>query len=240
MTTLFLPTLGAPRGERDLSNVWQRSIAETFPFLARVDAVGLGAAWRELIEWADVEHSARWQPRRRPGGGNATYCNVYAWDIGKQLHPQHADVIPAVWFNSRGIKEINGGTFSGVKFAENVVAVGANGLADWFAKFGEQFGWAVIPATIENEAEIHYAVNRGALGFISCANVNRTNAGHVAVVVADGADIHGVGGEGLLQTQAGSTNYALRRSRWYTARSFNEQANGRATKGRRLFVYKFL
>jgi hypothetical protein len=237
MTELFIPTLGASRGERDLSNVWQRSIAETFPFHARVESAGLIAAWRELIEWADVEHSARWQPRRRPGGNNATYCNVYAWDIAKQLHPQHADVIPAVWFNSRGLREIQEGVFTGAVFGENVVAVGANGLADWFAKFGEQFGWTVIPATIENEAEIYYAVNKGALGLISCANVNRANAGHVAVIVPDGVETRKVGGEGLLQSQAGSANYALRRSRWFTSRSFNSSANNKA---RKLFVYKFI
>jgi hypothetical protein len=239
MSDLFLPSLPS-KGSRDNTGVWQRSIAETFPFLARVAVVGLGNAWRELLAWADVENSARWQPRRTAGGNNATFCNLYAWDIGKQLHPEFSDVIPALWFNKRGIQQVRGGTFTKVEYAENVVAVGANGLADWFAKFGAEFGWTVIPATIENEPEIQDAVNRGALGYITCANVNRSRAGHVAVVVHDDAG-RDVPGEGLLQSQAGSTNYELRRSRWYTARSFNTVgADGKPTKGRRMFAYKFL
>lgn len=234
-------------GSRDEHRVRAGLMTERFPWFARVQAVGLIHAYREMVAWFDVENSPRWRPRRTGKGGSLkTYCNIYSCDFARQMTPGNRHAIPRLWWMTKAARDIRKtGIYPRPVWAETVAEVGANALADWFAEHGEAHGFTVLPATIENEPLIEEAVSKGAIGFVSCAirrtrkaenqPMRRNGSGHITVVlpleVAPDTE-----GAGLLQTQAGSTNKALFRSRWWEAGKFSPAGD---MGGRRLFVYKF-
>jgi hypothetical protein len=234
-------------GSRDDSRVRAGLMTERFPFAWHAEQVGIARAYSALVAWLDVEDSPRWQPRRK-GKGNtlATYCNIYACDMARQMTPGNIHAIPRVWWTSQGVREMerHAGVYPPVEWGETVLEMGANSLADWFAEHGAEHGFTVIPATIENEPEIEQAVSKGAIGFVSCAirrtrkaeaqPLRRNGSGHITVVLPPLAST--VDGAGLLQSQAGATNRALFRSRWWEAGKFSPAGN---MGGRRLFVYKY-
>lgn len=144
-----------------------------------------------VVEWLDVENSARWQPT-----SNATYCNVYAHDL---LHVLGV-YLPRLWWNDPRASNKE------AIYGKNCHEMSANRLHDWMIEYGPIFGWSLKPSI----KELH---NPSQCGIIIARNKNRSRSGHVTVVLPE--KVHAIEGEGPLQTQAGSINRKyFKNERW--------------------------
>lgn len=117
-----------------------------------------------VVEWLDVENSARWQPT-----ANATYCNVYAHDL---LHIL-GFYLPRVWW----YKPDDVDRDTPIIYAETVREMSANSLVDWMRDYGCLYGWetsSVPPITHKTNPVV-------------CIAKARKGSGHVVVRFGDKA-----------------------------------------------------
>lgn len=150
-----------------------------------------------VVEWLDVENSARWQPT-----ANATYCNVYAHDLVHIL----GGYLPRVWWYKP--EEVTSETE--VVYAKTVREMSANSLHDWLIKYGQKFGWAIVDAGKDvNASQLRVYLNaRNTYGLISSRRVGGRGSGHITLAFPD--EVNPTKGDGCLQSQAGTYN-----KRWF-------------------------
>ena len=187
-----------------------------------------------VIDWADVEHSARWQPK-----GSATYCNVYASDMVHIL----GGYLPRVWWYDRVLNDAVersrtlcnrvhglgdapctlclGDALPAVRYADTVREMNANSLHDWLLEHGDKFGWAVVDSGKDVEAsELRLMLNaRNTYGLISSRRVGGKGSGHITMAFPDA--VNPTEGEGCLQSQAGTYNKIwFKDDSWYRSSRF--------------------
>lgn len=166
--------------------------------------------WEQIqgvVEWLDVENSARWQPT-----ATATYCNVYAHDL---LHVLGV-YLPRVWW----YKPESVTSDSKAIYGQTVREMSANSLHDWLLTYGDAFGWKVLDSGKSVDIKgYHEALNdQSTFGVISAKRVNGIGSGHITFAVHDLIDIDG---KGPLQSQAGTTNKQwFKDDKWFTSSRF--------------------
>ena len=146
------------------SNASRRSFTLTEHYPAPLTCPLTWDQIKGVVEWLDVENSARWQPK-----GSATYCNVYAHDL---LHVL-GFYLPRVWW--RDPKSVTNETK--VIYGQTVREMSANSLVDWMKNYGGLYGWQVssVPPVAHKEQPI------------VCIAKARKGSGHIVVRFGDKA-----------------------------------------------------
>ncbi|MEO7993517.1 MAG: SH3 domain-containing protein [bacterium] len=172
-------------------------------------AVELG----KIIQWLNVEHSARYQPK-----GSTTYCNIYAYDYCCRA----GVYMPRVWWSGPALAKLAQGQPVPVKYDETVKEKTANMLCDWFEQFGIDFGWR---RTFDLTAMQDH-VNNGGVGIIVAQRKELERPGHIVAVVPEIPSHQAIRVDEAvtttLQSQAGATNRAYSTMRWWTAAKFRK------------------
>ncbi len=152
----------------------------------------------QVVDWIDVEHSARYAPT-----STNTYCNIYAYDLsfGTGVY------IPRVWWNEKAFKVIEAGGTPDIIYEKTVTELNANALADWFENYGNLFGWTRVFDTDTLQAK----VNTGTLGIIVAQRINLNRSGHIVGILPELPDHKATRDSGNkvispLQSQAGAVN----------------------------------
>ena len=161
-----------------------------------------------VVEWLDVENSARWQPK-----GSATYCNVYAHDL---LHIL-GFYLPRVWWKDP--ESVTSETKA--IYGQTVREMSANSLHDWLIKYGQKFGWAIVDYGKDVQAsQLRVYLNaRNTYGVISSKRVGGKGSGHITLAFPDATNP--IEGEGCLQSQAGTYNKRwFKDDKWYRSSRF--------------------
>jgi len=152
----------------------------------------------DVINWLDVEHSARYAPT-----SSNTYCNIYACDIAYCLELY----LPRVWWNENAFKVMQQGNTPEIIYEKTVKELNANVLANWFENYGNLFGWK----RVFDIDVLQTKVNTGTLGIIVGQRINLNRSGHIVAVVPEKELLKAqknVDNKTIspLQSQAGSNN----------------------------------
>lgn len=203
---------------RDHAGAWAYPLSEAGqPRRQGQDPAGRVQALNQIIDWIDVEHSAR---HRKQGG--LTYCNVYAYDY---CYLSGA-YLARVWWKPDVLNRVLQGDAQPVLYAQTVEELRANVLFDWLLSFGARFGWQ--RRFDLNEAQT--LANQGSVVLIIAKRKDTDRPGHVAAVVpetpAAQAQRDASGQVRLpLQSQAGAQNFKRRAApNWWTGNQFREWA----------------
>ena len=152
---------------------------------------------QDVIEYLDVEHSARYAP-----DSTSTFCNIYAYDVAYCL----SAYLPRVWWTPDSIIKLKNQEDVAIQYDKTVTELTANRISDWFDKFGLSFGWHRLfdLNTFQDE------VNKGQLGILVAQRINLNNPGHIVAVVPETPTnaVKRINGQVIapLQSQAGRIN----------------------------------
>jgi hypothetical protein len=125
-----------------------------------------------IIDWLDVERSARHQRR-----GATTYCNIHACD-----YCYLADAyLPRVWWSEGAVRRLSEGQSVRPEYGNTVFELSANRLLVWLLDFGPEFGWR----RTFNPGDLQAATNRGEVGVIVAQRRDVHRPGHISVVVPE-------------------------------------------------------
>lgn len=170
-------------------------------------------ALHAIINWLNVEHSARYAP-----DSSRTFCNIYAHD-----YCYLANVfLPRVWWTERAIGRLQAGEAVQPVYADTVLERNANSLFDWLHEWGSEFGWRRV---FDLDA-LQEAANNGGVGVIVGQRHDRNRSGHIVVVVPETDEHQAVRRDGRvtrpLQSQAGTNNHMYTTHHWWTHQRFRE------------------
>lgn len=152
-----------------------------------------GNTQREVMNFLDVEKSARYKP-----ANGLTYCNIYAHDFARLM----GGYIPRVWWVDTNKQEV-------VKYGVTVREMNANSLYKWFGDFGHVFNWHEVT---RDEAQ-HFA-NQGYLVTCVASNLDPRRSGHITMIVAED-EKNKKKLDMIVQSQAGRQNHKIFVSNWY-------------------------
>ena len=163
-----------------------------------------------IIDWLDVESSARYRPEQN------TYCNIYAYDVCYLS----GVYIPRVWWMHNALLSLMQGHNVTARYGRTVREMAANDLHIWMDEFSKHFGWR--PSHDLNE--LQESVNLGMIGIISSRHRKPNKSGHICVVApergANTAKRRGTMVVEPLMSQAGRHNRKYFVSRWWTSASY--------------------
>ena len=150
-------------------------------------------ALRTVIDQFDVESSTRYTPYRN----NATYCNIFVWDVTSALGCEVPHYVDAATGAPRYYPDVSG-----------AVELDANGVHNWLIRHGAEYGWREVSP---EEAQAHANQGRPAVS----AWHNGGGPGHVQVVCPseDGA-YDAVWGPTVAQAGGTNTGYSYQSSRY--------------------------
>jgi hypothetical protein len=161
-----------------------------------------------ILNWLDVERSERYAPNQ-----NATFCNIYAYDVCYLA----GVYLPRVWWKPTAVERLARGEFVTPLYGETLFELNANALFNWLGDFGPRFGWRRV-FSLDAAQD---AANAGEVVVLAAQRVNLNQPGHI-VVLAPEHGPHGAvrsGGEVVrpLQSQAGASNKKLTTgtTRWW-------------------------
>ncbi|MBX0293212.1 hypothetical protein K3G63_22395 [Hymenobacter sp. HSC-4F20] len=164
-----------------------------------------------ILEFLDVEHSARYKP-----GSGLTYCNIYAHDY---CHLAGA-YLPRVWWRPTALAQLLAGTCVEAQYGATVLELNANSLYNWLEEFGPAFGWRrTFSAT-----ELQQGANAGRVALVCGQRTELNQPGHICAVVPElpryPAARHGTEVTIPLQSQAGARNFRYGGHAWWQSRQF--------------------
>jgi hypothetical protein len=168
----------------------------------------------QIIEWLNVEKSARHQPNPKD-----TYCNIYATDFAYLA----GVFLPRVWWYGPALVRLGKGESVAPVYGQTVAELNANSLLNWLKEFGSSFGW-----TREFDlTRLQEAANSGQVVVISAQQKIPNRSGHIAVVAPETATHKAVrsGAQVVrpLQSQAGRTNKRYwTPPAWWTGAQYKE------------------
>ncbi len=151
-----------------------------------------------IVEWLEVETSARYLPR-----DGKTYCNVYAADY---VYLAGA-YLPRVWWTGAAIARLASGRTVEPIYGKTVMEMRADALYQWLIDFGSTFGWR----RVASPDDLQMAANGGGIGVICADRRAEGLSGHITVVVPETdvqRAVRNASGQVQqpLQSQAGSKN----------------------------------
>jgi hypothetical protein len=185
------------------------------PERTAASAAGQRDELNRIIDWLDVERSARYQPK-----SNATYCNVYAHDYCYLA----GAYLPRVWWTGAALTRLAAGGAVATVYAQTVRELNANSLYEWLDDFGPNFGWE----RVFHMEDAQDAANEGGLTLICAQRAHLNRSGHIVAVIAEDDDHRAKRSSGdlvcPLQSQAGSRNFKrdTSRSPWWQGAQFRE------------------
>ncbi len=166
-----------------------------------------------IVSWLDVgnkKHKRYLGPNYK--GNAATWCNIFAYDYAclAGVYLPHY-----FWIKFPPSQDdIN------KKPQDHITELSANGLYQWFEKYGSYFGWHDITPANGDYANAQNIANAGNVVF---ASIKRPGTGHIAAIVPETskekAKRDGTGKViAPLQSQAGSTtqNHTYSNNKFYT------------------------
>lgn len=166
-----------------------------------------------IINWLDVEHSARYAVSH-----NTTFCNIYAYDYCYLAKAY----LPRVWWTRSAIAKLSAGSAMPIIYEQTVTELNANSLFNWLKEFGSDFGWR----RTFDLTEIQAAADAGGVGIICAKRADLNRPGHICAVVPEAADHKAVRvGNDItkpLQSQAGGHNYSYIARVWWLDGKFRE------------------
>jgi hypothetical protein len=162
---------------------------------------GTPASVHRIIDWLDVQVSARYRPT-----STSTFCNIYAYDFTRLM----GAYMPRVWWTAAAIRTQN----FAARYNDTVTELNANALYDWFPTHGPMYGWQEVNF---NQAQAH--ANAGRCVVMVAANKVRSRSGHITAVIPETDKLKAVGANGVtvypLQSQAGRTNMKHFAQNWW-------------------------
>jgi hypothetical protein len=162
----------------------------------------------EIINWLAVENSVRYLPKT-----GETYCNIYAYDYCYLSNVY----IPRVWWTDKAISAIASGQSIAPIYDKTVHELNANSLHNWFAEYGDDFGWH---RTFDLN-DLQQNANNGAVCIISARRTDLNRSGHICAVAPEIEDKVAIRKKGFvtipLQSNAGANNfrYGVTSSAWW-------------------------
>lgn len=163
---------------------------------------GTIAGIRKVLDWLDVEKSARYIRDAR-----STFCNIYAHDYAYLM----GAYVPRVWWSKLALQHLD---FSSPKYGSTLIEMSANSLYEWFEGYGPAFGWKEA-----NTTEAQIAANQGRCVIMVAANKNRAKSGHIVAIVPETDKVKCMQANGLIiypvQSQAGAVNKKYFCSKWW-------------------------
>ena len=168
-------------------------------------------ALTSIVDWLDVERSARHLPENTPEGGRNTFCNIYAYDYAYLA----GVYLPRVWWLPAAIRKLQRGEPVQRKYGQTVHELDANSLYLWFVEHSEAFGWN----RNDDLTAAQDAANQGKVVIV--AAINRGGIGHIAAVVPETGAFSAVRTGGTvtrpLMSQPGGRNlkYDVGPGRWW-------------------------
>lgn len=154
-----------------------------------------------IVDWLDVEHSARYA--RTP---QATYCNIYAADFCYLA----GAYLPRVWWKSSTLSRMAAGMPAPAAIYDDTIReLRADDLLAWLQEFGAGFGWRPV----FDASALQEAVNGGGVGLICADRATEGRPGHITVVAPETASVTARrDADGFVampvQSQAGASNSA--------------------------------
>jgi hypothetical protein len=186
------------------------------PIDASASASDRVAALHRIVDFLDVERSARYQPTHQ------TFCNIYAYDY---THAANA-YLPRVWWREKALIDLSHGVQVPVIYDKTVREMSANGLFNWLDEWGTKFGWQ----RSFDQSELQDMVNEGCVGVICARRKVLNRSGHITCIVPEGtgrsASRSGSAVIAVLQSQAGSKNKQYFATPWWVTRSVEYASSG--------------
>jgi hypothetical protein len=168
------------------------------------------AALNDIVDWLDVESSARYQP-----APDKTFCNVYAADFCFLA----GVYLPRTWWMASALAAMAAGSGTPMPvYAQNIRELRADDLLAWLQEFGAAFGWRQV----FDMTTLQDGVNRGNVGLICADRATEGRPGHIVAVVPETPQTQAArDADGRVQrpvqSQAGASNHAriVHASRWW-------------------------
>lgn len=172
-------------------------------------------ALTRIVEWLDVENSARYI-----AGDGRTFCNIYAHD-----YCYLAGVyLPRVWWRDRALMRLESGEAVRPVYDQTLREMNANSLFEWLREWGREFDWEHV----FDLDELQDRVDNGHVGVIVAQRRELNRPGHITAVVPE-TDQHQAEREDgrvvrPLQSQAGTRNFRYGTTHWWTDERFRDFA----------------
>jgi hypothetical protein len=155
----------------------------------------------KILEWLDVETSARYAPKNA-----TTFCNIYAHDFCFLSGPY----LPRVWWTRQAIARLSQGKPVAPLIGQTVNELNANAIFNWLVEFGSTFGWS---RTFSLD-DLQDASNEGGVGLICAQRIDPNRPGHIVAVVPETSSQKATRTNNKvtrpLQSQAGAENFRHR------------------------------
>jgi len=133
-----------------------------------------------LLDYLDVEHSARYQPT-----AGATHCDCY---VGDYCAFRGVYLPSGIFWNSTVMLNAQNGhpfpekaILGPVEKGGTVHELNANALFEWLLDYGTDFGWSEI----SNLTTLQDLANKNAVCIISAKNRQPGKSGHIVVVIPE-------------------------------------------------------
>lgn len=133
---------------------------------------GTAVSTLSIIRWLDVEHQARWAPKK-----GVTYCNVYAHD----LCAIQGAYLARVWWLPNSLAALQTGRDVAPLYGATVGELSANMLFRWLDQWSELYGW-VRTDSLDDAQD---AANRGDAVVICARQHDEAKPGHISCVVPE-------------------------------------------------------
>lgn len=170
------------------------------------------AALHAIVQWLEVEQSARYLPK-----GGKTFCNIYAYDYCYLAQA----FLPRVWWMREALRKLEQGTAVTPAYGTTVSELNANSLHQWFDDYGADFGWRRV-ASVD---DLQRSANQGAVAVISGRNADGNRPGHIVAVVPEKPAVQAQRTGGVVtrpvQSQAGASNFRYGGTVWWTSSKFS-------------------
>lgn len=163
-------------------------------------------AIREVLNYLDVENSARYSPTTKN-----TYCNIYAYDVSYCL----GAYLPRVWWQGKALERAMSGEKPPVIYGNTVLELNANSLTNWFENYGSAFGWK----RLFDLTGLQSQANEGRLGIIVGQRMNLNFSGHIVAVVPENEN-HKAAREGQQVTSPLQSQAGVRNKKYFTANNW--------------------
>ena len=168
------------------------------------------AALNDIVDWLDVESSARYQP-----APDKTFCNVYAADFCFLA----GAYLPRTWWMASALAAMAAGSATPRPvYAQNIRELRADDLLAWLQEFGAAFGWRQV----FDLTALQDGVNRGDVGLVCADRATEGRPGHIVAVVPETPRLQAArDADGRVQrpvqSQAGASNHTriVHASRWW-------------------------